>query len=47
MHDGLRLGQVQSVTDAALKRGFTHSGRFAAAFRQKYGMSPSQVRRDL
>ncbi|RPA12245.1 AraC family transcriptional regulator [Gordonia sp. OPL2] len=47
VHDDLRLGQVQSVTDAALKWGFTHSGRFAAAFRHKYGVSPSQVRRDL
>ncbi len=36
-------GSARSVTDVALKWGFTHFGRFAAAFRQRYGVSPSSL----
>ncbi|WP_083577252.1 helix-turn-helix domain-containing protein [Rhodococcus tukisamuensis] len=30
----------RTVPDVALRWGFTHTGRFAAAYRQKYGVSP-------
>ncbi|MFW0784305.1 AraC family transcriptional regulator [Gordonia sp. CPCC 206044] len=46
VHDELRTGGASSVTDVAMKWGFTHSGRFAAAFRHRYGVAPSQVLRD-
>lgn len=46
VHDELRCGAAESVTDVALRWGFTHSGRFAAAFRRRYGVSPSQIRND-
>ncbi|WP_312037650.1 helix-turn-helix transcriptional regulator [Rhodococcus sp. 4CII] len=39
----LASGSARSVTDVALKWGFTHFGRFAAAFRQRYGVSPSSL----
>ncbi|HEX5142708.1 MAG TPA: AraC family transcriptional regulator [Mycobacterium sp.] len=34
-----------TVTDVAMRWGFTHTGRFAAAYRLKYGQSPSQTLR--
>jgi AraC-like DNA-binding protein len=34
-----------SVTDVALKWGITHTGRFAAAYRRKYGVAPSDTLR--
>ncbi|MGV9714292.1 AraC family transcriptional regulator [Gordonia sp. NPDC003424] len=46
VHDELVAGTAQSVTDVALKWGFTHSGRFAAAFRHKYGVAPSALLND-
>ncbi|AZG44854.1 AraC family transcriptional regulator [Gordonia insulae] len=46
VHDELTSGRAISVTDSAMTWGFTHTGRFAAAFRQRYGVSPSQVVRD-
>jgi AraC-like DNA-binding protein len=39
----LASGSAHSVTDVALKWGFTHFGRFAAAFRQRYGVPPSSL----
>jgi AraC-like DNA-binding protein len=33
------------VTDVALRHGFTHTGRFAAAYRQRFGESPSTTLR--
>jgi len=33
------------VTDVALKWGITHTGRFAAAYRRKYGVAPSETLR--
>lgn len=38
-------GAVISVTDVAMKWGFTHAGRFAASYRRKYGESPSDTLR--
>lgn len=35
-----------SVTDIALRWGFTHHGRFAAAYRQRYGRTPSETLND-
>ncbi|AEA26587.1 transcriptional regulator, AraC family [Pseudonocardia dioxanivorans CB1190] len=32
-----------SVTDVALRWGFTHLGRFAAAYRRRYGCAPSRT----
>ncbi|WP_457148195.1 AraC family transcriptional regulator [Mycobacterium sp. URHB0021] len=39
----LSSGSACSVTDVAVKWGFTHFGRFAAAFRQRYGVPPSSL----
>lgn len=47
-HDELlRLDQAAgvTVTDIALRHGFTHTGRFAAAYRQHFGESPSTTLR--
>jgi AraC-like DNA-binding protein len=48
---GVRLDRVRdelaaddplaSVTDVALRWGFSHTGRFAADYRRRFGMSPS------
>lgn len=38
-------GPGLSVTDVAMRWGLMHTGRFAAAFRRKYGMSPSEALR--
>jgi AraC-like DNA-binding protein len=38
-------GQV-SVSEVATRWGFTHLGRFAGAYRVRYGVSPSQTLRD-
>jgi AraC-like DNA-binding protein len=35
----------ESVTEVALKWGFTHLSRFSELYRQHYGVSPSQTRR--
>lgn len=52
---GIRLDQVRtalleegsnmSVTDAALKFGFTHLGRFSRDYRRRYGETPSSTLR--
>lgn len=34
-----------SVTDVALRNGFTHTGRFAMAYRERFGESPSTTLR--
>ncbi|MDH6283021.1 AraC-like DNA-binding protein [Prescottella agglutinans] len=43
IHDDLVAGDpsVASVTDVAVRWGITHTGRFAAAYRRKYGCAPS------
>ncbi len=38
-------GAGTSVTDVAMKWGFTHTGRFAATYRRKYGEGPSDTLR--
>jgi transcriptional regulator GlxA family with amidase domain len=38
-------GQV-SVSEVATRWGFTHLGRFAGAYRQRYGVTPSQTLRE-
>ncbi|MET8149834.1 AraC family transcriptional regulator [Actinoplanes sp. NPDC049668] len=42
-----RAGPDQlSVSEVATRWGFTHLGRFAGAYRERYGVSPSQTLRD-
>jgi len=42
-----RAGPDQlSVSEVATRWGFTHLGRFAGAYRDRYGVSPSQTLRD-
>lgn len=43
IHEELAVGDAAelSVTDVALKWGITHTGRFAAAYKRKYGVAPS------
>ena len=36
---------VETVNDVSWRWGFTHSGRFAAAYRRQYGVPPSQTLR--
>ena len=43
--DLLRGADGSTVTDVAMRWGFTHTGRFAAAYRHKYGQSPSETLR--
>lgn len=35
------VGQLTSISDVAYQFGFTHLGRFAAYFKQRFGVSPS------
>jgi AraC-like DNA-binding protein len=43
-HDLLHAGG-DTVTDIALRWGFSHLGRFASEYRRRYGETPSQTRR--
>lgn len=43
-HDDLAAG-VGSVTEAALKWGFGHFGRFSQSYRARYGLSPRETLR--
>lgn len=43
--EAAELGSRVTVTDTALRWGFTHGPRFAAAYRQRYGVAPSQTLR--
>ncbi|MGO1165278.1 MAG: AraC family transcriptional regulator [Janibacter sp.] len=43
VHDDLVHGRGGSVTDVAVRWGVTHLGRFAAAYRAKYGELPSHT----
>ena len=37
----LENGQAREVTEAALRWGFAHAGRFSIAYRRRFGESPS------
>ena len=43
--DLMNTHEAQSVADIALKWGFTHLGRFAADYRKRFGLLPSQTMR--
>ena len=47
VHDELRAAAPAevSVTDVAYRHGFVHLGRFAGAYRSRYGRSPSETLR--
>jgi AraC-like DNA-binding protein len=46
VREELRQGDTSAfVTDVALRAGFTHLGRFSAAYRQTFGESPNTTRR--
>ncbi|QYJ02992.1 AraC family transcriptional regulator [Nocardioides panacisoli] len=45
VHDDLLAGATDTVADAAYRWGFTHLGRFAAAYRAAYGVPPSATLR--
>jgi AraC-like DNA-binding protein len=47
VHDNLRAADPAATTVAqvAYRYGFTHLGRFAAAYRERYDVSPSQTLR--
>ena len=38
-------GKITNVTDVAMKFGFNHLGKFAIAYRQMFGETPSQTLR--
>jgi AraC-like DNA-binding protein len=42
---GADAAGVESVTEICLRWGFTHQGRFASAYRARYGVMPSQTLR--
>ncbi|MGI5466453.1 AraC family transcriptional regulator [Streptomyces sp. CA-132043] len=44
--DLVRLGTAATVTEVAVRWGFTHLGRFAAAYRTRYGRPPSRTHRN-
>lgn len=44
-HADLLAGEVATVADAAFRWGFTHLGRFASAYRERYGVPPSRTLR--
>lgn len=44
VHEELRAG-VAGVTETAYRWGFTHPGRFASAYRQRFGVLPSETAR--
>lgn len=43
--DALLAGEATSVIDVALQHGFAHPGRFAVAYREAFGESPSATLR--
>ena len=47
VHEDLRRGQASTVAEAAHRWGFTHLGRFAAAYQRRYGATPSATLRTV
>jgi len=47
VHQDLATGHADSVTDAAGRWGFFHPGRFAAQYRERFGVLPSETARAL
>jgi AraC-like DNA-binding protein len=45
-HDDLMSANGETVTEIALRWGFTHVSRFAAAYRERYGKLPSETLRN-
>ena len=45
VHADLLTGGVDTIADAAYRWGFGHLGRFAAAYRGRYGVAPSRTLR--
>jgi AraC-like DNA-binding protein len=45
VHTELMSGQAGNVTGVALRWGFAHMGRFSSAYKQRYGVTPSQTLR--
>ncbi|MCR5978640.1 helix-turn-helix domain-containing protein [Gordonia jinghuaiqii] len=46
IHNDLLAGsETATITDIATRWGVMHTGRFAAAYRRKYGVTPSETRR--
>ncbi len=48
VHDSLRVADpgATTVAQVAYRYGFTHLGRFAAAYRERYSVAPSETLRD-
>lgn len=44
-HEDARRGGVRSVAEVAHRWGFSHLGRFAAAYAARYGAVPSETLR--
>lgn len=44
-YEALMGGEAGSVSEVALRHGFSNAGRFSQYFQQAYGVSPAQVRR--
>ncbi|MFC7343518.1 AraC family transcriptional regulator [Saccharopolyspora griseoalba] len=42
-HEDLLAAEAATVAEVAARWGFTNTGRFAAAYRAKYGLSPSET----
>jgi transcriptional regulator GlxA family with amidase domain len=45
LEDPLRAGE--SIAAIAFNAGFTHLGRFSSAFRERFGIRPSELRRSV
>ncbi|MHC6226337.1 helix-turn-helix transcriptional regulator [Pseudomonas sp. X10] len=46
-HEALVRGDMASVSEVALRYGFSNAGRFSQYFQQAYGVSPAEVKRGL
>ena len=46
-YEALARGESGSVSEVALRHGFSNAGRFSHYFQQAYGVSPAQVLRGV